>query len=495
MHTPPSLPAWLRQEDLERWLIPLAQSLQLPFRVMSPEGALLLAVGEPFDAARSTLLLAHQVPVALLAVPADSPADRGAALAGTLAAYAEARVTVADMARSLAASWKESNFVHQLALWLEDVVEVEVAAAVIVRQLARVLKADSASLHLQLRGEWTLAADYEERAGALPLPPRSEALPAGEPTVIPALAGCQVYLPLSAGDEALGLLAISGPESLGLATNLKFLTSVGAQVSHALRLRALIPIEVENAQIRSELALAAELQRSLLPQSPPAFPGTAIAARCRTTQAVGGDGYDFLAHQDGLDLVVADVSGHGLASGLLMSSFLGMLRTQDRAHMHPAAIADRANHYVCQEVGTAGHYVTALYARLSPDGRRLAYTALGHPAPLRWRRGEVSALPVATGLPAGMNPGEHYPELIAPIEPGDVLLFYTDGLIEARDPAGAMFGQAGLMRALERLAPASPSRILEGLFDAVSAFSADAPSSDDQTAIVLALTPAQEVSP
>ncbi|MFP5502755.1 MAG: PP2C family protein-serine/threonine phosphatase, partial [Candidatus Sericytochromatia bacterium] len=373
MQTPPSLPAWLRQEDLARWLLPLARSLALPFRLSGPEGQLFLAVGEPFGEARGTLLLAHQVPVALLEVPAEAAEAQGDALAATLAAYAEARVTVADMAKSLAASWKESNFIHHLALWLEDVVEVEAAAAVIVRQLARVLKADCASLHLRRRGEWTLAADFEERACAPPLPPRPETLPPGEPTVIPALAGCQVYLPLAAGEEPLGMLSLSGPESLGLATNLKFLTSVGAQVSHALRLRALIPIAVENAQIRSELSLAAELQRSLLPQSPPAFPGAAIAASCRTTQAVGGDGYDFLAHPDGLDLVVADVSGHGLASGLLMSSFLGMLRTQDRAHMRPAAIAERANDDVCQEVGAAGHYVTALYARLSSDGKRLAY--------------------------------------------------------------------------------------------------------------------------
>ncbi|MFP5501699.1 MAG: PP2C family protein-serine/threonine phosphatase, partial [Candidatus Sericytochromatia bacterium] len=98
-------------------------------------------------------------------------------------------------------------------------------------------------------------------------------------------------------------------------------------------------------------------------------------------------------------------------------------------------------------------------------------------------------------VPAGMRPGEHYPELIAMIEPGDVLLFYTDGLIEARDPAGAMFGQSGLMQALERLVPASPAQILQGLFEAVSAFSAGAPSTDDQTAIVLALDPTQEVSP
>jgi serine phosphatase RsbU (regulator of sigma subunit) len=168
-----------------------------------------------------------------------------------------------------------------------------------------------------------------------------------------------------------------------------------------------------------------------------------------------------------------------------MAGFLGMLRSLEEDVLPLTAIAARANRYVCREVEDSGQYVTALLARLAPGGRKLSYVSLGHPPPLLWRDGVVTELPRAAGLPAGFLADGTYAARDVDLRPGDRVVFYTDGLLEARSKAGAFFGLDGLGAAFAAAVPAPPADVLEAVFAACQAHAGEQAPGDDQTAIVV----------
>jgi serine phosphatase RsbU (regulator of sigma subunit) len=469
----------LRQDDLVRWLVPLMQAAGVAFRLVAADGKPLLQAGAPSPEGAAHPVVVHGKAIAHLTVGPGHGEAFGGALAEALAAFGEARYSLNDFSHSLATAWKESNFLADLSRLLQDVVDVEAAAQVAVRQLARVQRADHVALYTDGRGTWRRVASFPEAADEPEAP-----APTDEPVAAVEGDSCRIRVPLREGADTLGMLTLQGPASLAHASNMQFLGNVAAQITQALRLRLRIQDRLEAAQLRRELELGAELQRSLLPQSPPVFAGACVAAACHSAQMVGGDGYDYAAHSAGLDLVLADVSGHGVAAGLLMSSFLGMVRTLDRARTPPAELARLANRRIVQEVGLSGQYVTAVCARVAPGARRLTYATMGHPVPLLCRGGRVAPLPVAPGLPAGLDEDGRYREAEVPLEPGDVVVFYTDGLVEARSPDGSTLGVEGLARAVAG-APVTAAAVLRAVFEAADAFAGGRAPHDDQTAIVL----------
>jgi sigma-B regulation protein RsbU (phosphoserine phosphatase) len=407
------------------------------------------------------------------------------ALVQAVQTFAQSRHALNDFSRALATAWKESNFLHDLTQLLHDIVDVQAAAAVIVRQLARVQRHAQVALFLRDAGVLRQVACHPERPlaeGAWADVHAAVAHP--EPVVRADAEGCRVALPLSDGEQPIGVLLLQGNEALLHAANVKFLTSVGSQIALALRLRYEVQHRIEAAAIQRDLALGAEIQRSLLPQAAPRFPGVRLGGECRSAQLVGGDGFDYNAHAGGLDVAIADVSGHGIAAGLLMSSFLGMIRSLDLARHTPAELAELANRRICREVGLSGQFITACYARLAPGGRRLTYAALGHPTPLLWRGDTITPLAPVVGLPAGLLEGARFGEAELALEPGDVVLFYTDGLVEACAPGGEPFGVERLASAMAA-GPRDPQAILKAVFDACQAFQGGQPPRDDQTAIAL----------
>lgn len=486
--TPRAREAW-RHEDVAPWLVPLARELGVAIRLRDAAGE--RVVGEPLPETiweEQTLWVANR-PVGTWSVPAGTPAPIREVLQPLFAAFGESRYAIQDLAESLAHAWKESNFLDELTHLLQDVFAVAEAAQVIVRQLARVQRAESVVLYLKQGEDLEVAAAFPAHAAiqAHPELPMEADAPAW---VLPGPAG-SVCVPLRDGAHTVGALCLGGGERLGHAANLRFLANVGAQIALAVRHRFLIQQEMEALAFRRELLLAAEIQRGLLPQACPRLPGLVIAATCRPAQEVGGDGYDFSHHALGLDVVVADVSGHGVAAGLLMSSFLSMFRVQEHVVLSPSEIATRANRHVVREVGDSGHFVTALVARLTVHPPHLTYATMGHPAPLLCRHGEALSLPQADGLPAGIWEEGAYAEREVRLQPGDVLLLYTDGLIEARSPEGAFWGLAGLRGVLEAHAEEPLEQLLEAIFTACHAF-AGRRVEDDQTLIAIALRSEEE---
>ena len=236
-----------------------------------------------------------------------------------------------------------------------------------------------------------------------------------------------------------------------------------------------------------ELKVVADIQRSLLPREMPQIPTLNLAAHYQTSRWAGGDYYDIFPLPDGKwGLLIADVSGHGTPAAVMMAI------THSIAHAYPGPpdppgkmltwVNDRltASYTADNEA-----FVTAFYGIYDPSRRELSYACAGHNPP-RLKRcldGSIASLDGVSGLPLGVMPGQHYDQKTLSLIPGDQVVFYTDGITEATDPDGRMFGLDRLDLVLENCHLTADGLIREVL-DALDAFTEGQPPADDQTLLI-----------
>jgi serine phosphatase RsbU (regulator of sigma subunit)/predicted ester cyclase len=205
----------------------------------------------------------------------------------------------------------------------------------------------------------------------------------------------------------------------------------------------------ERERIEQELQVARRIQQELLPEATPELDGWRIAAYYGPAREVGGDFYDFLELEDGrLGLVVGDATGHGMPAALVMATTRGMLRAIVRSLESPGEVLARVNEALVAEIPPST-FVTCFYGILDPENGHLRYANAGHNLPCRRHNGQADELR-ARGMPLGLMPGTGYEEKEAALEVGDSTLFYTDGLIEAHNPQGEMFGTPRLRGLLSK---------------------------------------------
>jgi serine phosphatase RsbU (regulator of sigma subunit)/ketosteroid isomerase-like protein len=196
---------------------------------------------------------------------------------------------------------------------------------------------------------------------------------------------------------------------------------------------------IERARIEQELQVARRIQRASLPKEVPELEGWEIHPIYRPATEVEGDFYDFFELQDGhLGIVVGDATGHGVPAALVMASARSMLRAVARASASPGDVLRRVNDTLATDI-PPNMFVTCFYAILDPDRGSLTYANAGHDLPYLHRDGEAEELR-ATGMPLGLMPGMGYEEKQTILEAGEGALLYSDGLAEAHDPEGEMFG-------------------------------------------------------
>jgi serine phosphatase RsbU (regulator of sigma subunit) len=190
--------------------------------------------------------------------------------------------------------------------------------------------------------------------------------------------------------------------------------------------------EARRRELEAELARAAQLQADLLPRAAPAVPGLDVAARCLPARRVGGDFFDWHEPAPGvLTLTLGDVMGKGMPAALLMATVRAALDAVDGGRS-PAQTLDAVAAATEPVLARAGAFVTMFHARAEAATPRVAYADAGHGhAFVRRAGGAVEALP-ARGLPLGVLPGQHYPAGVLDLAPGDALVVYSDGLIDAR---------------------------------------------------------------
>jgi serine phosphatase RsbU (regulator of sigma subunit) len=192
--------------------------------------------------------------------------------------------------------------------------------------------------------------------------------------------------------------------------------------------------------IEQELRMARDIQQGLLPMEMPRLEGWNILHHYQPAREVGGDFYDFFELPEGrLGMVVGDATGHGMPAALVMATARSMLRAVSQTSDSPGEVLSRANDPLFMDIPPS-MFVTCLYAILDPESGRLLYANAGHDLPyLRRRSGDAEELR-ARGMPLGLMPGMSYEEKETILEAGEAALFYSDGLVEAHDPKGEMFG-------------------------------------------------------
>ncbi len=197
---------------------------------------------------------------------------------------------------------------------------------------------------------------------------------------------------------------------------------------------------IERERIEQELEVARRIQRASLPGEVPELEGWEISPYYKPAREVGGDFYDFFELPNGrVGIVVGDATGKGVPAALVMANARSMLRAVAQAFNSPGEVLRRVNEALVTDV-PANMLVTCFYAILEPESASLSYANAGHDLPCLHRTsGEAEELR-ATGMPLGLMPGMGYEEKQTILEVGEAALFYTDGLVEAHDAKGEMFG-------------------------------------------------------
>jgi serine phosphatase RsbU (regulator of sigma subunit)/anti-sigma regulatory factor (Ser/Thr protein kinase) len=263
-------------------------------------------------------------------------------------------------------------------------------------------------------------------------------------------AGVKLAIPLVSQGELVGLLNL-GPrmsEQDYSAYDRGLLNSLATQAAPAVRVAQLVREQQAairtHERIEQELRVARVIQHTLLPKELPALPGWQVAAYYQPARAVGGDFYDFLYFEDGrLGIVIGDVTDKGVPAALVMATTRSILRSAAQAQVTPGKALEQANDQLCPDIPPK-MFVTCLYAILDPATGRLQYANAGHDLPYRHEQGSVAELR-ATGMPLGLLPGMTYEEKETVLAPGERVLFYSDGLVEAHSPTREMFGFPRLM--------------------------------------------------
>lgn len=262
------------------------------------------------------------------------------------------------------------------------------------------------------------------------------------------------------------------------------LRAVAAQAAAAVVNARLLAETLEAERYARQIAYAGEIQRRMIPANPPALPRVDIGAVYRPTYQLGGDLYDFIPLPQGnLGVGIADVSGKGVPASLLMASVRSALRVYARFTYDVDRILYEANRHVCGDT-KVGEFVTAFYGVVTPDGRRMTYSNAGHDPPMLLRDGRIERL-TAGGMVLGVDCKATFERAVLDLRPGDILLLYTDGAVEALNFTDERFGRERLEKSLRRYADQPAQLIAQNILWDIRRFRGLADRTDDVTLVVL----------
>ncbi|AGW13104.1 PP2C family protein-serine/threonine phosphatase [Megalodesulfovibrio gigas] len=258
---------------------------------------------------------------------------------------------------------------------------------------------------------------------------------------------------------------------------------------------AMVPALEERFRIMEALDLAHAMQQRLLPQAPPVVPGLELAGACLYCEATGGDFYDFLTPSArAVDVVVGDVTGHGLSAALLMATTRASLRQRAAlrsvccGEVRLACNINDVNRQLCRDLALSGNFVTLACLRIIPRTGEMAWIRAGHDPALLYNPADHSFLELGgAGIPLGVEEQWRYEEQAHLLPADHILAIGTDGIWETQNPAGERYGKTRFRAALQRLTTpeATLQEILDGLLQDVAGFRRHVPQEDDVTLVLL----------
>jgi sigma-B regulation protein RsbU (phosphoserine phosphatase) len=319
---------------------------------------------------------------------------------------------------------------------------------------------------------------------------------AAVPTSGMRLSSCQKCLAvaISVLGRRLGVLAVADKESRDggvldfTPADARLLSLFANQAAAAIETARLHKEALEKERIERELELAAAIQREILPRSLPSVAGVELAAANLPTRQVGGDYFDLFPLSRGrLGFLVADVSGKGIPAALLVSTVHAAVHLQIDESATIAELLSRIDRHL-QRYAAARKFLTLFFGLLEPDTGLLRYVSAGHnPALLARSSGRIERLE-STGVPLGIVPNASWREETRPMERGDLLCVYTDGLTEAVNEAEEEFGLDRLSALVERGKGLPVQALCDSLLGEVADFAREMPQYDDQTLLIVRRT-------
>jgi serine phosphatase RsbU (regulator of sigma subunit)/pSer/pThr/pTyr-binding forkhead associated (FHA) protein len=294
-------------------------------------------------------------------------------------------------------------------------------------------------------------------------------------------------VPLGVSDKVFGIIYADSPIAEGRFTedHLKVLTTLASVAAIRVENARLVEARLERERFERELALASEIQQRFQPAAPPHVDGYELQGISFPCYEIGGDYYDFIEREDGrLVIALGDVSGKGTAAALLMSSLHAAIHAQSASHDSLVATISAVNRYLADNI-PANRFVTLFYAELDPESGALSFLNAGHNPPLIVHAAGTVEQLASGGLPLGIKPDVEYREGRTQLQPGDVLVIYSDGVTEAVSPSGEEFGATRLYEVVSRNINASAAGIRDRIESSLTKFAQGTSAADDITLVIV----------
>jgi len=432
------------------------------------------------------------------------------------AKLAEAEAALNDMTAELASSYESLVAMFRYSAELGAHTDVKDFSQRLLRDLMQIAEADCAVLRL-------LSADGKRLETLLVLPDQSPtflppvALEENQPSVEIGAARNRQDIwfdpeePLEQEDPLYAVMPVGngichaffvanqlvGTAALGRFAAEKPFTAAQVNLLHTFI--DFLAIQIVNARLldertatrvtRRELQIAADIQRSLLPESVPACLPLELSAACQSALQVGGDFYDLIPAGDGaVLLVIADVMGKGVPAALFAAVLRSTIRSMPQLFTQPAELLEAANRTLYPDLSRVDMFATAQVVYLDSRAAKLVSASAGHCPLLFWQPGKAEASAIGqSGFPLGIDISAKYPQTTTVLPPGAAALLYTDGLSEMRNAAGEMLGEKRLLELLARAGAqtADTHAARHYLLGRIGDYCGNAPLTDDQTLILV----------
>lgn len=394
--------------------------------------------------------------------------------------------------------YEEASLVYRLTAELGSVIGEIAMADLVLRNAARLLGARAGSIWLERAGSVESIASFPDataNAGPEDREPFT-ALYEGSPWVREAREGEEsvvaVPLPNPEGDP-IGVMILRGRNEgrSYRSGETKLLTALAAVTAAFIRNDRLGEAARVAEAKRREDDIARQVHQGLLPDAEPEFPGLDVSGICLSADTVGGDYYGYIPMADGgLGLAIADISGHGVGAAMYMAAAKGALQTEARRIIAPSDLLRRTNEALAHDFGRSNVFATVFFLRFLREGGRIEFANGGHNPPLVVRAdGRVERLERG-GLALGILQNVLYQEESRDFEPGDVLVVYTDGLIEARDEGRRFYGLDRLERLVASHRRESAQSLRDGIVEDLERHVGGRAFRDDVTLVIVRAVPA-----